>query len=303
MHRRTFLQFSAAAGVALLTGCTERAPRVANRPETATAGSSTVSAPVSRVAPDAEEVLSVISGSFEQLVGSRPFAFGIVGEDNEPLTGADVQVWVVPVDGGDTAGPFEASFHELPGQPLGLYTADVEISAPGPTAFVAVTADGRAGADTIQVATPETSQLPAPRQQAVSVATPTNGQPLGFERVCTLDPPCGMHDLSLDDALTQGRPVVVTFATPAYCRTAVCGPSVEVLEQVRTGADHGDTVFIHCEIYTDAGQTVAKPIEEWQLPSEPWLFTVDRDGLIVDRVDGPLLTLADHVAGMVERLR
>jgi hypothetical protein len=300
MHRRTVLRLTVGAGAALLVGCSDDSPPAAS-PPTATPGTAT-SGPVSRVAPDAEEVLSIVSGSFEQLVGARPFAFGIVGQDNQPVTGADVQVWVVPVGDGEATGPFDASFHGMPDQPLGLYTADVEIPVPGPTAFVAVTADGRAGADTIQVATPETSQLPAPGQDAVSTATPTTGETLGFDRVCTLDPPCGMHEMSLDDALADGRPVVVTFATPAYCHTAVCGPSVEVLEQVRTSGDHGDTVFVHCEIYADAGQTVGEPVKDWGLPSEPWLFTIDREGVIVNRTDGPLLTLPDHVTTMVKAL-
>lgn len=243
MHRRTFLRLTAGAA-GLLAGCGDGRSPAAGPKTGPTTGPETASGPVSRVAPDADEVLSVISGSFEQLVGARPFAFGIVGEGNQPVTGADVQVWVVPVDDGDPAGPFDASFQEVSGQPLGLYVAEVDIPAPGPTAFVAVTSDGRAGADTIPVATPQTSELPAPGQEAVAVATPTVAQPLGLERVCTLDPPCGMHEQSLDDAIGAGLPVLLTFATPAYCQTAVCGPSVEVVDQVRSSGDHGDTVFI-----------------------------------------------------------
>lgn len=106
------------------------------------------------------------------------------------VTGAGVQVWVVPTDGGEPAGPFPAVFTEVPGQPLGLYLATVDIATPGPTSFVAVTADQRAGADAIQVATPEISQLSAPGQEAIDVPTPTTADPLGVERLCTAQPPC-----------------------------------------------------------------------------------------------------------------
>ena len=111
-----------------------------------------------------------------------------------------------------------------------------------------------------------------------------------------------MHEVSLAQMLAEGRPVVLEFATPAYCQTAVCGPSVEVLDDVRTDRDWGDVVFIHVEIYRDAGQTIAEPVEQWGLPSEPWLFAIGADGTIEDRMDGPLLTSPAHVAGMIERL-
>ena len=307
MHRRLFLRLATGAGAAGLLAACGRGPADGAASATPTPTSAASAAPVSpavaRVAPDAEPVLNVISASFEQLTGTHPFAFGIVGPDNAPVTGADVNLWVVPQAGtGEPAGPFPTTYQEVEGQPLGLYVTEVELTEAGPTSFVAVTGDGRAGADDVQVATPETSAIPAPGQEAISVATPTEKKDLGFETICTLDPPCGMHDISLDDALAEGRPVVLAFATPAFCQTAVCGPSIGVVEGVRQDKDWGDVAFVHCEIYTDAGQTVAEPVSEWQLPSEPWLFTIDADGRIADRTDGPLMTLQDHVVKMVQAI-
>ena len=303
MDRRVFLRLAAGVGAAGVLGACggESADAPAATPTGAASAAASGSPAVGRVAPDAEPVLNVISASFEQLTGTRPFAFGIVGPDNAPVADADVELWVVPEGGtGDPAGPLPTTYHEVEGQPLGLYVAELELAEPGPTSFVAVTADGRAGAVDVQVATPETSEIPAPGQEAISVATPTQKKKLGFEKLCTLDPPCGMHDMSLDDALKDGRPVVLAFATPAYCQTVVCGPSVGVLEEVRAGRDWGDVVFIHCEVYSDAGQTVADPINAWKLPSEPWLFTIDAEGLIGERTDGPLMTLEDQVTKMVQ---
>jgi hypothetical protein len=299
MDRRAFLRAAGFMGVSgVLAACTRDA---------ASRRSLDVKSqgfdPVGLVAPEAREELSVVSGSFEQLVGDgRPFGFGIVGVDNEPVTAASVAVWVVPVSGGDPTGPFATTFHEVSGQPRGIYVADVDIAVAGPTSFVAVTGDGRAGADTVLVATPATSQLPAPTQNAIAVPTPTTADQMGMQKVCTLTTPCGMHEVSLAQMLAEGRPVVLEFATPAYCQTAVCGPSVEVLDDVRTDRDWGDVAFIHVEIYRDAGQTIAEPVEQWGLPSEPWLFAIGADGTIEDRMDGPLLTLPAHVAGMIERL-
>jgi hypothetical protein len=301
MHRRTvFRTLAGAAGAGLLTACS---PGRGTTP----AAAPTLDA-VRAVAPDAKQDLSVISGSFEQLTGqARPFAFGLVGPDNKPVTGADVKVWVVPAAGGDPAGPYPATFHQIPGHrghhPLGLYLAEVDIPRPGATSFVAVTADRRAGADAVQVATPETSKLAAPGRAALAVPTPTVANPMGMMRLCTANPACGMHERSLDQALGDRRPIMLTFATPAYCQTAVCGPSVQVLDQVRTSRDWADAAFVHVEIYSDAGQTVSEPVKQWNLPSEPWLFAIARDGRVADRADGPLLTLPDQVAAMTARIQ
>lgn len=298
MDRRAFLRAAGVAGLGGVLAACARGDDAATQ-----SVESQGFDPVGTVAPNASEDLSVVSGSFEQLVGeARPFGFGLVDADNEPLTGASVQAWVVPTSEGEPTGPFATTFHEVPGQPLGIYVATVNIPSPGPTSFVAVTDDGRAGADTVQVAAPESSQLPAPAQEAIAVPTPTLDEPMGMENVCTLTPPCGMHEVSLEQAVAEGRPVMLEFATPAFCMTAVCGPSVEVLEQVRTSRDWGDVAFIHMEIYSDAGQTLAEPVEQWGLPSEPWLFAIGSDGTIQDRMDGPLLTLPDHVAAIIERL-
>lgn len=294
MHRRELLRLlGGGIGAALLTACGDR-----QGADSETATASAVSDPIARVAPEATASLSMLTASFEQLVGRRSFAFGLLGKDNKPVREADVSVWVVP-EAGEPAGPFAATFHDVPDQPLGLYLAEVDIPSPGSVSFVAVTSDGRAGTDAVAVATPETSKLPAPGRLALAVATPTAADLLGYETLCTRTPACGMHEVSLDDALAARRPVVLLFSTPAYCQTAVCGPTVQVLDGVRTSGDWGDTAFIHCEIFQDQGETPGEPVREWELTSEPWLFTIRGDGRVDDRADGPVLTLASQVAGLV----
>ena len=46
------------------------------------------------------------------------------------------------------------------------------------------------------------------------------------------------------------KPIVLLFATPLLCQSRVCGPVVDIAEQVK--ASSGDDVdFIHMEIYND----------------------------------------------------
>jgi hypothetical protein len=56
-------------------------------------------------------------------------------------------------------------------------------------------------------------------------------------------PPSSMHDA--DFAAVVGKePVVLVFATPQLCQSRVCGPVVDIAEQVKS--DHeGEAEFIH----------------------------------------------------------
>lgn len=304
MDRRACVRLLVGSGGAVLVGAcsSQEASTSLEPPSGSTAQPPSVDPVAAQVAPDADRGLTVINASFEQLTGAgQSFAFGLTTPDNEPVRDADVQVHILGLDG-QPQGTYQASFRDVDVVPLGLYLVRLDLPEPGPVSIVAVTTDGAAGSTTLQVTAPEDSAVPAPGQPAVVVATPTISAPLGMERVCTLDPPCGMHDVSLDEAVAAGRPVVLTFATPAYCMTAICGPSVEVVDEVRRSGEWGDIAWIHMEIFSDAGQTPSAAVQEWGLLSEPWLFTIDGDGTVQQRADGPLLVLDDHVRSLVDGL-
>ena len=92
------------------------------------------------------------------------------------------------------------------------------------------------------------------------------------------------------DALGK-KPIVLLFATPQFCQSRVCGPVVDVAEQVRR--DYGaDAEFIHMEIYNDnhPGQGVRPQVRAFHLPDEPWLFVIDRHGVIRTAIEGPFDT-------------
>jgi hypothetical protein len=83
------------------------------------------------------------------------------------------------------------------------------------------------------------------------------------------------------------EPVVLMFATPALCQTRVCGPVVDIAEQVRARSGEGVT-FIQQEIYedNDPNKGVREQVAEWNLQSEPWTFVIDRSGKIAERFEG-----------------
>lgn len=300
IDRRTFLRVLAVLGAGgALTACSGgRQVSEAASPAVSAEADPGAEA-VAAVAPDAEVSLAVVAATFEQLVDQpNAFVFGLFTLDQEPIEGASAQVYAVPSGGAEPVGPWQATPADADVPPGGLYTVDASFPDTGLHEIVVVTDDGRAGSVAVDVRDASTSQLPAPGQQAQAVATPTEAEPLGYSTLCTRPEPCGMHDISLDDALVGDEPVVLLFATPAFCQTAVCGPTVDVLEQVRRDG-FGDVTFIHCEIFSDAGETIGDPVQAWNLPTEPWLFVIGPGGTIARRADGPLLVLADQVRSLI----
>lgn len=246
--------------------------------------------------PDGEPSLSLVNASFETLTGTdRRLNLVALENDATPVEGADLAVFVRTLEGEVRSGPHAATWHPEQGPGTGtgtgLYQVQLSLPDPGALELVGVIGD-RYGTAAVNVVDPASSQAPAPGEPAVPTPTPTEADPLGFERICTQDPSCPMHEQSLDAVLAEGRPVMLLFATPAYCQTVACGPSVGNLEAVRASRDWGDVAFVHVEIYesqAEAGSQPAPPVQAWGLPTEPWLFAIARDGTIADRLDGPML--------------
>jgi hypothetical protein len=108
------------------------------------------------------------------------------------------------------------------------------------------------------------------------------------------------YELSLAEALTNGRPTVLLFATPAFCQTRFCGPVYELTHELQKR--YGETFnFVHIEVYTGLPNPsannweVAPAMGAFGLSTEPWLYLIDAKGTIVYRVEGMF------TAGEVER--
>jgi len=106
--------------------------------------------------------------------------------------------------------------------------------------------------------------------------------------ICSNTPACALHAQSIADALQPGqKPLVLLFATPALCTSATCAPELEAVQQLHgTYAEQAN--FIHVELYQYPfdGQKLVKTVDEWHLPSDPWLFFIDKSGIVRDRFEG-----------------
>src|SRR4029077_20963089 len=136
---------------------------------------------------------------------------------------------------------------------------------------------------------------PAPRSRNLVVTDVADLRTLDSS-----DPPDPrLHQQRIADAIIQGKPQVIEFATPKYCTSRVCGPVVDV---VRTLIPvYGDrVVFIHQEIWQAGMQTFAPTVKGWKLRSEPWIFVVDGGGTVRARFEG--LTTRREIEAALRRV-
>src|SRR3546814_856498 len=168
----------------------------------------------------------------------------------------------------------------LPGRCLGRGPAD---RAPGGHPAVL---PARALRTSARRAAPAHRRPPRPPPPTPPVATPTPTGARGVNPICTAEPACPLHDVSLADALVEGRPIALLVATPAFCQIAICGPVLDVLLEATGG--HPDVRFLHAEVYANPGEGLeeyAPIVSELGLHFEPCLLLIGADGTLVERLD------------------
>jgi hypothetical protein len=127
-------------------------------------------------------------------------------------------------------------------------------------------------------------------ERAPASANPTVADKAAKEITTARPPDAALLRHTVADSVARGIPFVVAFATPAFCKSRTCGPTVDVVDKVRKRYERRGARFIHIEIYEDnlPGNGVNRWVREWGLPSEPWVFVVDRRGRVRDRFEGAL---------------
>ena len=100
-----------------------------------------------------------------------------------------------------------------------------------------------------------------------------------------------LHSMTVAAAIATGRPTMVVISTPVYCQSRFCGPITDSVE--RLAQRFGDRMnFIHLEVWRDfERQAINKAAADWMYrdgedaANEPWVFVVDREGIVRHRLD------------------
>jgi hypothetical protein len=184
----------------------------------------------------------------------------------------------------------------------GLYRAEVDFDCVGEwgaEVFVQQS-DGRWASERLRFAVHPVGSTPAigdqvPLSDSLTAATLEEAALISTDQ----NPYLPAYDKTVAETVTSGSPSLVFFATPAFCQTGFCGPTVELVKSVAREHE-GEVEFVNVEPYelhmtenglqprlTDEGQLQPVPAAlEWGIPVEPYLFLLDAEGRVFARFEG-----------------
>ncbi len=287
-------------------------------------GGSSDSTSGTSAAPSADQFPAADGKTFEQLTadatesdlvvaptqqvfdeGKSRYGFGVFTVDHGNVSDADVAIYTAKPNG-KAEGPYPATVHSLetpaafssqttaqdPDAAKFVYTTDVDLPSKGEWQILAMfrADDGSyTYARVPSAVVGKFPDVPAVGDQAPMMHTPTADDVGGdLTKIDTRQPPSSMHNIDYGDVLGDGKkPIVLLFATPALCTSRVCGPVVDIAEEVKNERPD-DADYIHMEIYNDndPNKGPRPQVKDFGLPSEPWLFVIDADGKISTRIEG-----------------
>jgi hypothetical protein len=260
----------------------------------AAAGSSSTPTPA---ASSRASVLPVIVSS-ELSAGPNRFLFSFVDSVTNSPVGAPDRTASVAFSGpsnatiAETAGTFIWAIENV----SGIYVATVDFPAAGDwVAHFKTAAAGKPaeGVD-FQFQVLDKKHVIVPGDKAPSVDTPTLSSVGGDVSKISTDtkPDEAFYETSVAAALTAHKPFVLIFATPKFCQTQTCGPTLDKIKPI--AAAHPDLTFINVEPYQlkdDQGQLqpvldangqlqTVPATDAYRLLSEPYVFVVGGDGIV-----------------------
>ena len=258
---------------------------------------------VAQLRKEASGAGPVLAPTQSQLTpGKNRYGFALFDRDRTQIADVPVALYVA-TPGGKAKGPVPAKWESLkvqaqfqsrstaddPDAAKAIYAAQLDFPKAGRYQVLAIARlDGRLVSSVVQADVTAKGKVPAVGDKAPVIDTPTVASAGGdVKKIDTRLPPSSLHAKNFRDVVGK-KPVVLLFATPALCQTRVCGPVVDVAEEVK--AEKGkDVEFIQMEIFrdNDVKKGYRPQVRTYNLPTEPWVFAIDKDGKVAARIEGP----------------
>jgi hypothetical protein len=224
--------------------------------------------------------LNASSGAFIY----APTAVYIAATAHSPAQGP----FLAPADPMSVPAQYRSKQNAGPGGIQAIYATQLPIPHAGTFTVLSLTrtAKGLIGAPG-EIAVAAHSPIPNVGDRAPDVATDTLATVGGnVSLLTTRQPPEHMHSVSLRAVLGK-RPVALLFSTPQFCVSRICGPVTDVDVSLQRQFA-GRITFIHEEVYAHNQPKLGlrSQMKAFHLETEPWLFAINRHGVITARLEG-----------------
>jgi hypothetical protein len=236
--------------------------------------------------------------------GAERYPFGVFTPGQEQVDDVEVALYFAKSSHSPVIGPLPAKLETLetkpayrsqngtgPGEAKSVYVVPkVDFPADGSYLAVAMIKGKDGKLEATRLPSPVVGEFPKvpkvgerpPKITTLTAADVGND----LEKIDTRVPPDQMHKVDFAEVLGK-KPIVLVFATPALCQSRVCGPVVDVAQQV---ADKYEprADFIHQEVYVDneINKGLRPQLKAFHLPTEPWTYLIGKEGVIKDRLSG-----------------
>jgi hypothetical protein len=273
-ERPTTSQFPPAAGHSLK----QLATAGSSHPATAQFGAAT-----GTFTPGTRRLAFALTTSSNQFIYA-PTAVYLAASADAPAQGP----FLAPADPTTVPAQFRSAQNAGPGGLKAIYETQLPLPRAGTYDVLALTRTPQGVvASPGEVAVAQSSPIPDVGQRPPAIATDTLASVHGnVSLLTTRTPPEEMHSVSFNKVLGK-RPVALLFSTPELCTSRVCGPVTDELVELQR--QFGNQVaFIHQEVYVDNKPNLGlRPqLKAFHLETEPWLFTINRHGVITARLEG-----------------
>lgn len=120
-------------------------------------------------------------------------------------------------------------------------------------------------------------------EKAPSLKTKTLADVDGdFSRITSYRyPDARMYQLSIDEALRTGKPIVLEFATPGHC--TVCDKQLQMLKGLLAKYE-SNVIFLHMDQYQNP-----EAFKAFQVMGDPWTFVIDPSNVVRFKQAGRML--------------
>jgi hypothetical protein len=242
--------------------------------------------------------LGAATGTFTP--GTRRYAFALTSRSGGFIY-APTALYIAKSPTSQAVGPILAAADPMevlpqyrskqntgPGGIRAIYSTQVPLPQAGTFTILALTrtSHGLIGSPG-EIAVAASSPIPDVGDRPPDIATDTPATTHGSVPLLTTRIPAeSMHSVSFNQVLGK-KPVALLFSTPQLCISRVCGPVTDIAVQLQHR--FGDRItFIHEEVYVDndPAKGLRPQLKAFNLRTEPWLFTINRQGVIAARLEG-----------------
>ena len=242
--------------------------------------------------------------SSQLTVGPNRFLLTVLDKANKVIAAAgvpiDLRFFNLAKDPNTPASTSSGTFLDT-GTGSGLYRTTVTFQCSGDWG-VEVVVHQASGDTTARVSfnvLPSTT-VPAIGALAPGADNPTATDAAGIGRISTdPSPDPDFYRMTITQAITSGKPSLIIFATPAFCVTQVCGPTLQIVKAA-AAPFKGRVNMVHVEPYlmyqvngglqpvldTKGQLQIVPAVEVYGLQSEPYTFVVDGSGTVTAEFEG-----------------